>query len=163
MSINTQGIDEVSRLYERLLEKRDKLRVQLAEVEVEFAAVATTMKLIGQPVPGLAALELAGKSHAEALVAIAKANGNMLVAKTAKRLMLKAGLFNNTKHASSALFTAINRSGKFRRNSPGKYELIEHKEMPKPTPIPEAVPGTSMRDSLEFDMTPTSHPAKRAV
>src|SRR5438874_2703556 len=117
MSINTQGSDEVSRLYEKLLEKRDKLRIQLEEVEQEFQAVATTLKLMGQPIPGLVGLDLSGKSHVEALVAIAKANGNMLVAKTAKRLMTRAGLFGNTKHANSALFTALNRSGRFRRHS----------------------------------------------
>ncbi len=158
MSINTQGSDEVSKLYEKLLDRRDKLRLELEEVEQKFEAVATTLKLMGQPVPGLASLDLAGKSVTEALVAIARANSNVLVAKTAKRLMTKAGLFTNTKHASSALFTAINRSGKFRRQTPGKYELIEPKEMPKPAPIPEAIPAYK----VEFaDLTPTSHPAKK--
>lgn len=129
MIVNTQGSD-ISRLYEMLAEKRDKLRIELEEVEQKFEAVATTLKLMGQPIPGVASLDLTGKSVVEALVAIARANGNVLVAKTAKRLMTRAGLFSNTKHASSALFTAINRSGKFRRMYPGKYELIEQKEAP---------------------------------
>jgi hypothetical protein len=163
MSGNIQSSEDVARLYERLLEKRDKLRVQLQEAETEFAAVATTLKLMGQPTPGVFGLDLRGMTHLEALVAIAKANDNILVAKQARKLMTRAGMFANSKHASSALFTAINRSGRFRRQSPGKYELIEPKEMPKPSLIPEPVPGTSMRDAIDFDLTPTSHPAKRAL
>lgn len=139
MSLNIHGADEVSRLYEKLLAKRDKLKEQLEEVEKEFDAVATTLKLMGQAPPGLANLDLGGMTHVDALVAIAKANGGVLVVKTARRLMTRANLFTNTKNASSILFTAINRSGKFQRSSPGKYKLAEHKEAAKPTPLPEAM------------------------
>lgn len=137
MSINTQGSEEVARLYERLMDKRDKLRVQLEEVEAEFSAVALTLKLMGQPAPGLTGLNLGGLTHLDALMTIARANGNVLIAKQAKKLMIKAGHFANSKHASSALFTAINRSGKFRRQSPGKYELVEKDG--KPNLIPPAM------------------------
>jgi hypothetical protein len=155
MSSNIHVSDEVSRLYEKLQIKRDKLKEQLDEVEKEFVAVSTTLKLMGLPTPGMSNLTLTGKTHLEALIEIAKANGNILVVKTARRLMTRAGMFGNPKNASSVLFTAISRSGKFRSLSKGKYELIE--EIAKPASIPEP----SQVTSIEFDLTPTSHP-KRA-
>ncbi len=128
MSTNLHISDEVSRLYEKLLIKRDKLKEQLNEVEKEFEGVSTTLKLMGLPTPGMSNLTLAGKTHLEALIEIAKANGNLLVVKTARRLMTRAGLFGNPKNASSVLFTAISRSGKFKALSKGKYELIEQND-----------------------------------
>src|SRR6266436_347002 len=157
MSANIHVSDEVSRLYEKLLVKRDKLKEQLNEVEKEFEAVHTTLKLMGLPTPGMSNLNLAGKTHLEALIEIARANGGLLVVKTARRLMTRANMFTNPKNASSVLFTAISHSGKFQSIGKGKYELIEQKA----TAIPEAVPGTSMRDAIAFDLTPTSHPAKK--
>ena len=150
--------DEVSKLYEKLLIKRDKLKEQLSEVEKEFDAVSTTIKLMGLPTPGMSNLSLTGKTHLEALIEIARANDSILVVKTARRLMTRAGLFTNPKNASSVLFTAISRSGKFESMGKGKYRLIEQ----KPSSIPEAVPVTGMRDAIGLDLTPTSHPAKRA-
>ena len=137
MSTNLHVSDEVSRLYEKLLIRRDKLKEQLAEVEKEFEAVATTLKLMGLPIPGASNLSLAGKTHLEALIEIAKANGGLLVVKTARRLMTRAGLFTNPKNASSVLFTAISRSGKFESMGKGKYKLMEHREAPKPPSIPQ--------------------------
>jgi hypothetical protein len=117
--------DEVSKLYERLQSQRDKLKEQLEEVEREFDAVATTLKLMGQSTPGLSSISLNGMKHIDALVAIAKANNNILVVKTARRVMVREGLFKTPKNASSILFTAINRSDRFERISPGKYKLVE--------------------------------------
>lgn len=139
MNTNLHISDEVSRLYEKLLIKRDKLREQLKEVDEEFTAVSTTLKLMGLPTPGMSNLDLSGKTHLEALIDIAKANNNILVVKTARRLMTRAGLFSNPKNASSVLFTAISRSGKFKPLHKGKYELIEQKEEPKQTTLTEHI------------------------
>ena len=128
-----QTSEELGRLYETLQNKRDKLQEQLAQVGKEFDAVATTLKLMGYPTPGMASLSLAGMTHIDALVAIAKANGNILVVKTARRLMTRAGLFGNPKNASSVIFTAISRSGKFEQQSKGKYKLVEQ---PKAVNLP---------------------------
>lgn len=155
MTGHKQAADEVSKLYEKLLSRRDKLREQLVEVEKEFEAVSTTLKLMGQPTPGLYNLDLSGKTHLEALIAIAKANDNILIVKTARRLMGRAGLFKTAKNASSILFTAINRDSRFSRLEPGKYQFVEQKEAPKSASIPEAVLVEP------FDFTPTSFP-KRA-
>lgn len=119
--------DELLGLYERLQSKRDRLKEQLDEVEKEFEAVSTTLRLIGQVTPG-EVVNLEGMTQLEALIAIARANGNRLTVKRARRLMIKAGYFKNSKHPASVLFTAINRSGKFEREMPGVYRLIEKKE-----------------------------------
>lgn len=132
--------DEVSKLYEKLQIKRDKLKEQLDEVEEEFAAVSTTLKLMGLPTPGMSNIDLSGKTHLEALTAIAKANDNILVVKTARRLMTRAGLFKNPKNASSVLFTAITRSGMFESIGKGKYKLLPDPVHKAPAPIPADPP-----------------------
>ena len=119
MSINVHAADELQKLYERLQGKRDRLQEQLKEVEAEFNAVATTLKLMGVPTLAVSNLDLRNMTHLEALVAIAKANDNVLVVKSARRLMTRAGLFANPKNASSVLFTAISRSGRFETISKG--------------------------------------------
>lgn len=138
--------DEVSKLYEKLQVKREKLREQLAEVDKEFEAVSTTLKLMGLPTPGMSNLNLSGKTHLEALIEIAKANGGILVVKTARRLMTRAGLFKTPKNASSVLFTAISRSGKFKSIGKGKYQLLA----PTASLLPEnAVNLADLADEVE--------------
>ena len=48
--------------------------------------------------------------------------------KNARRLLLKAGLIDNPKNASSVIHTVINRSERFERVRRGEYRL---KEQPK--------------------------------
>ena len=134
MSSNIHVSDEVSRLYEKLEQKRDRLREQLDEVEREFEAVATTLKLMGLPTPGMRDLDLSNKTQLEALIEIAKANNNILVVKTARRLMTRANLFTNPQNASSILFTAVSRSQRFKPLSKGKYQLIDQSKETKTTP-----------------------------
>ncbi|MBZ5645344.1 MAG: hypothetical protein LAO19_21500 [Acidobacteriia bacterium] len=122
MTLNIHSVDEISKLYESLQGKRDRLREQLDAVEKQFDAVSTTLRLMGHLTPAQN-INLSGLTQLDALIAIAKANDNKLVVKTARRLMVKAGYFKSTKHASSILFTTINRSGKFDRESPGVYRL----------------------------------------
>lgn len=133
MSFNLHAAEEIAKLYDRLQTKRDKLKEQLLEVEKEFEAVATTLKLMGLPTPGMSNIDLHGKTHIEALIEIAKANDNILVVKTARRIMTRAGLFTNPKNSSSVIFTAISRSGKFKAtDTKGRYELLLE-EPRKPT------------------------------
>ena len=103
MNANLHVSDEVSKLYEKLQIKRDNLKEQLAEVEKEFETISTTLKLLGMPTPGMSNIDLSGKSHLEALLLIATANNGLLVVKTARRLMTRAGLFKNPKNTSSVL------------------------------------------------------------
>ena len=131
MPEHTHNGDAVSKLYEYLHDRREKLQQQLEAVEKEFQAVSTTLKLMGLPTPGMSRLDLSGLSHIQALVAIATENNGILIVKTARRLMEKAGLFKTAKNASSILFTAITRSGLFERLEAGKYQLLDKpKEAP---------------------------------
>jgi hypothetical protein len=141
MNNNLHVADEVSRLYEKLQIKRDKLKEQLEEVEKDFEAVSNTLRLMGLPTPGLSNIDLTGKSHLDAMMTIAKANGGILVVKTARRLMARGGMFKHPKNASSILFTAISRSGKFKSVGKGTYELLTESKEPKNV-IPPAVPVT---------------------
>ena len=127
MTFNLSAAEELSKMYESLQAKRDRLQEQLNEVTEDFEAVARSLRLMGAPTPAMSNLDLKDMTQIEALVAKAKANDNLLVVKTARRLMMKAGLFPIPKNASSMLFTAISRSGKFKAvpDNKGKYELIE--------------------------------------
>jgi hypothetical protein len=139
MSTNSQLREEVFKLYERLQSRRELLKEQLADVEKEFEAVSITVKLLGLPTPGMSGLALEGMTQLEALIAIAKANNNILIVKVARRLMTKAGLFKNPKNASSVLFTTIGRSGRFKSVGKGQYMLLEHRIILPPPPIPAAI------------------------
>jgi hypothetical protein len=139
MVANQVSAETVADLYEKLQHKRDKLQEQLDEVNTEFEAVATVLKLMGLPTPAMSSIDLTGMSHMDALIAIAKANDNLLVVKTARRLMTRAGMFKNPKNASSVIFTAIGRSGKFQPTDVrGRYKYVEQKEA-TPFKLPQAV------------------------
>lgn len=127
MGTTNSAFEELTKLYEKLQAKRDKLREQLASADKEFEAVSTTMRLVGQGNRLVNLVNVEGMAHLEALTAIAKANNNTLSTRTARRIMEKAGLFKTAKNASSIIFTAINRSGRFERESSGVYRLIEPK------------------------------------
>jgi hypothetical protein len=143
MTFNLSAAEELARMYENLQAKRDRLQEQLDEVTKDFEAVAHSLKLMGAPTPGMSNLDLSNMTHIEALIAIAKANDNLLVVKTARRLMNKASLFKNPRNASSVLFTAINRSGKFKAvpDSKGKYELIDQEKPAKSLVLHLGEPG----------------------
>lgn len=133
MATSNQAIEELTRLYEKLQAKRDRLREQLESAEREFEAVSTTMRLVGQGSPTVNLVNIEGMTQLQALIAIARANNNRVSVRTARRMMEKAGLFKNAKNASSVLFTTINRSGKFERESSGVYRLVAHTENREPS------------------------------
>jgi hypothetical protein len=69
--------------------------------------------------------EFRGLTQVQALTKIAKESGtNRFKMKEAKKLLIEAGLVKSKKNANTILFTAIQRSEKFRRVAPGEYELI---------------------------------------
>jgi hypothetical protein len=140
MPTNSQLSEEVLRLYETLQARKETLKEQLAEVEKQFESLSVTMGLLRLPTPGMIGLNLGGKTQLEALIAIARANNNLLIVRQARRLMTKAGLFTNPKNASSVIFTTIGRSGRFKpAGVKGQYILLDPKELSRPLPLPEAV------------------------
>jgi hypothetical protein len=66
-----------------------------------------------------------GLTQVEGLIKLAKDSGkNRFRMKDAKRILVGAGLVKSRKNANTILFTAIQRSEKFKRVAPGEYELI---------------------------------------
>jgi hypothetical protein len=138
--VTISAAEQLNKLYEERKSKCDRLRTQLAEVEKELEAIGTTLRLMGYMAPSSTlGLDLHGMTQLAALIAIAQANGGILTVKTARRMMLKAGMFGNPKNSSSILFTTISRSKRFEKMESGKYRLLP--EQPKlepfalPTPI----------------------------
>ena len=126
---------ELQELKRVLQQKLDRLANELERTETELDAVQTTLKLLtkgrtrderelSDKVEAWIN-ELQGLTQVEALVKLAKANGNRIKTKEAKRLLLAAGLIKSKKNAANILFTTIQRSEKFKRIAPGDYELIE--------------------------------------
>jgi len=127
---NQSKYEELEQIRNELIERAGQLRSQLKEVETHAAAVALAIEIWkskGAKVtvdPYLR--EFKGLTQIEALVKIAKDNGNnRFRLKDAKKLLLTAGLVKSKKNASTILFTAIQRSERFKRVAPGEYELIE--------------------------------------
>lgn len=119
---------ELVTLRNRLQGRFEGLQQQLREVEHQLDSVNTTLILFGNRsgASGRSGVEpsaLRDKTQVEALVTIAKANGNRLRTLDAKKLLLRAGKIKTPKNANNILFTAINRSGRFRKIEPGLYEL----------------------------------------
>jgi hypothetical protein len=115
-----------------LAEQARKLRLQLIDVEEALNAVGLAINVWKTKGPVAAKIELnpylrefKGLTQVQALVKIAKDNGNnRFKMKEAKRLLLEAGLVKSKKNANTILFTAIQRSEKFKRVAPGEYELL---------------------------------------
>jgi hypothetical protein len=66
-----------------------------------------------------------GLTQAQALEKIAKNGNGRFRIKDAKRILLDAGLIKTAKNANNIIYNVIQREeGKFRRISPGEYELV---------------------------------------
>ncbi len=127
-----ETLEDVARLVERLQTKRDKLQGQLEEIQKQLDCASTTYELLGKnrlvSSAVVTPVDLHGKTQLDALVSIAEANGNRLVVRKARRILVRVGLIKTAKNASSIIFTAINRSGRFQREAPGIYKLVEQKK-----------------------------------
>jgi len=66
---------------------------------------------------------LRGLSQKQAVIAIAKANGGVIKAQYAKRLMIEAGIMKNTKNSTRMVHNAIINSERFDRIAPGEFRL----------------------------------------
>ncbi len=125
---------ELSKLKRGLAQRVERLRAELQEAETKLQAVVTTIDLLGnasryteaETYPEAYLREFEGLTQVQALVKIAKDNGNnRFKASQAKRLLLAAGLITSRKNASNILYSAIQRSDRFRRVAPGEYELVQ--------------------------------------
>lgn len=132
---DSQTLQTLIALRQRLEHQRDLAQNQLDEAESRVKAVTITMELlredqvkneVGEIKEDRLAKEMQGKkTQLQALVAIARINNGRLLTRDAKRLLQQAGLMKQTKNASNILYNVINRSERFRHISAGEYELIE--------------------------------------
>jgi hypothetical protein len=119
-------------LREKLQEKFEYHKKQMEQMQENLRSVTTTLELLegkkpkaeGEPLNFPMEL-LEGLSQIEALKTIAHYNGGKLKIKTAKRLLIDAGLIKTEGNASNIVNTAIKRSEVFRNVGYGEYELIE--------------------------------------
>jgi hypothetical protein len=126
--------EELHGLKKTLYQRVERLRGELQEAEAELQAVTKTLQLLtkgrGREEREIESKveafihELHGLTQVEALVKLAKANGNRLKTKDAKRILVAAGLIKSRKNAANILFTTIQRSERFKRIVPGEYELM---------------------------------------
>ncbi len=125
---------DLEELKVNLSQRVSKLRSDLQELERKLQAVTTTMELLNRGSVETEAQadsylkQFRGLTHIQALVKIAHDNGNNRFKITdATKLLVAAGLVKSKKNATNIVFNDIQRSEKFRRVSPGEYELIEVK------------------------------------
>jgi hypothetical protein len=128
---------ELEQIEQELSLQRENLRSQLKYIEERLAAVVLAIQVWKNTGPAATSKNesnpylrtLRGLTQVQALVKIAKDGGNnRFKLKDAKNLLLEAGLVKSKKNASTILFTAIHRSGKFKRVAPGEYEVLPERE-----------------------------------
>jgi hypothetical protein len=66
---------------------------------------------------------LRGMTHKQAAIAIAKHNGGIIHAQSAKHLMIQAGIMRETKNSTRMVHNAIIGSERFDRIAPGTFRL----------------------------------------
>lgn len=123
--------EDLESLKQGLGEQAAKLRGELRSLEEKLAAVTTTLQLLKGRGPAVSApvdpylREFKGLTQVEGLVKLAKDSGtNRFKLREARGILVEAGLVKSKKNANTILFTAIQRSGKFKRVAPGEYEVI---------------------------------------
>jgi hypothetical protein len=134
MSENNQQYKELFELKQKLQEKAESLKVQYQECQKQLESVTTTLGLLGFSeksdfftVPTNASeVSLKNLTQIQALEVLAKRNNGRISMKAAKRILLSAGLIKTAKNANNIIYNAIQRSEKFKRVSPGIYQLVSH-------------------------------------
>jgi hypothetical protein len=136
--IQKHAYSELIKLKERLEDKATSLSNQLTQVKQQLVSVLTTLELLGHKTRGVTIQregeseqgllifppsEIKGLTHHEALVRIARANGNRIKITDAKQVLIAAGMISTPKNAYSILSNTIGRVGQFRKVAPGEYEL----------------------------------------
>lgn len=114
-----------------LLEKREKLRKPLVQVEEDLQHITGAIAFLERKtasaeevvVEVIAPSRLRGLTQLQAIIAIAKQNNGIVKAQDAKHMMIRAGIMKPTKNATNITHSTILRSDKFDRIAPGTYKL----------------------------------------
>lgn len=139
MSNKHESYTALIELRESLDREHTRLIKDIEDVDRKLNAVNTTIAILtGEPslplverlarqqqqaVSSVKPEQLHGLTQVLALMRIAEANNGRFYTSEAKRLLLESGLMMRTKNSNNILFSVINRSGKFRRVTPGLYEV----------------------------------------
>ena len=128
MANGTAAIDDLSKVLADLRQEHQKAFNRVAQYEQDIAAIETALRYLKARQPAeiravVDPVELRGMTQTKALMTIAKRNNGDLKVTEAKRLMLQAGLFQNSKNASQIIYNVIKRSDVFERVNPGVYRL----------------------------------------
>jgi hypothetical protein len=123
--------EELEEIKTELAEQVEKLRSQLKMAEARLAAIVLTIEVWKSKSSAKAiesnplVKELRGMTQVQALIHLAKHNGNnRFRISEAKKILMEAGVVKSKKNASTILFTTIQRSGKFVRVAPGEYSVF---------------------------------------
>jgi hypothetical protein len=125
-------LEELQALEKSLQESLERLRKPYVQAEDDLKNVMGTIAILKRnPRPSSSEnfesttqnLNLRGLTHKDAVVAIAKANGGVVRAQDAKRMMIKAGVMSATKNSTNMTHNVIIKSDLFDRIGPGEYRL----------------------------------------
>ena len=136
MEHREQLIAELKSEEKALLEKREKLRKPLIQVEEDLQHVSGAIAFLERKLASAAPVEdvivevfptsrLRGLTQLQAIIAIAKHSGGVVRAQDARQMMIRAGVMKDTKNATNITHNVILRSEKFERIAPGTYRLKE--------------------------------------
>jgi hypothetical protein len=133
---SVQSLEHLENIKKRLIQRAERLKRELQEVEDDLKALERILFLARQPEAKEAPIwpesylrEFEGLTQVQALVKIARTNGrNRLNVQDAKQLLLATGLIGKPKNAASIVYSAIIRSERFRKVGKGEYELLSSKE-----------------------------------
>jgi hypothetical protein len=129
---NKQDLENFEKVRKRLLQRSDRLKAELQQIDDDLRAADRMMHLLNEEEtkteeiwPESYLREFEGLTQVQALVKIARTNGrNRLNVKDAKNLMVAAGLVKSKNNAANIVYTAIIRSERFRKIGKGEYELM---------------------------------------
>jgi hypothetical protein len=126
---------DLENLKRRLSQRVERLKADLIDAEHELQAADLTLDLLkrGRYVDAESAeetdstylKEFEGLTQVQGLEKLAKDSGkNRFKLKEAVKTLTAAGLIKSQKNGRTILFTAIQRSGRFKRVAPGEYEPL---------------------------------------
>jgi hypothetical protein len=132
MNSDAELLAGLEALEKSLKEKLERLRKPYVQAEDDLKNVLGTIAILKRSLRPtssenfdgtIQSVNLRGMTHKDAVVAIAKANGGVVVAQDAKRMMIKAGVMSATKNATNMTHNVIIKSELFDRIGPGEFRL----------------------------------------
>ena len=127
-------IEDLLAMIGNLRQTQGTLRKEIQGVEDEIQGIELTIRALRRthnlPEPVQTRLNLASKSHKEAVFTIANQNGGILKVTEARRMMVAAGKFKTPKNGSAAIYSVFKRNPEsWEWVAPGEYRLVGSKKV----------------------------------